>query len=211
MNADGIIGANDDTISHNLFAYVSNSPINMGDFDGNVAGLMVATSGALAAGTISALGGFAVGGLAIAFLVGEAKKEKAKAQASVKSKTKTEVKSKSVVYKKAETRIYRGGTSNRALTPRISDSQTGLSFHNYPNQGNQKYTVTTVEKINSTGVLVALPKLTDPNHYHVIPAGLNKKDQMQKLSVWINTRENADIAPHPYTSILKSISWVEKH
>ena len=35
LNADGTIAANEDVISHNLFAYVSNNPVNKYDPNGN--------------------------------------------------------------------------------------------------------------------------------------------------------------------------------
>jgi len=36
LNADGIIGANDDVLSYNLYAYCSNNPIRKFDLDGNL-------------------------------------------------------------------------------------------------------------------------------------------------------------------------------
>ncbi len=36
INADGIIGANGDILSYNLFAYCSNNPINFSDPSGNL-------------------------------------------------------------------------------------------------------------------------------------------------------------------------------
>lgn len=35
MNADGIVGANEDFLAYNLYLYVSNNPINNYDDDGN--------------------------------------------------------------------------------------------------------------------------------------------------------------------------------
>ena len=217
INADGTIAANDDIISHNLFGYVSNNPVNKIDVNGNYAdalpflGAYLGEAAGASASTGTAVGWLVAGGLAIASLLCYGIYELTKPKEATTTATLTDTKVDSVVYKKEEKKIYRGGTSNRALTPRNKDSHTGLSFHSYPNQGSQKYTVTTVEKVNATGVLVALPKLNDLNHYHIIPTGINKKDRNKKMNSWVNSRESADIAPHPYTTILKSISWVETY
>lgn len=93
VSVDSILGANDDIISYNLYTYVSNNPINNFDIDGHwkmpnwlkvtvgvavIGGLAVAAvclpgvggaiagaalTGALAGGTVGALGGAVAGGI----------------------------------------------------------------------------------------------------------------------------------------------------
>ena len=61
LNADGTIAANEDVISHNLFAYVSNNPINKLDSDGNFAiSLGIAIGGLLLLGVASYYGAKAI-------------------------------------------------------------------------------------------------------------------------------------------------------
>ena len=61
LNADGTIAANEDVISHNLFAYGSNNPINKLDSDGNFAiSLGIAIGGLLLLGVASYYGAKAI-------------------------------------------------------------------------------------------------------------------------------------------------------
>jgi len=55
LNADGIVGANEDILSYNLYAYVSNNPINQNDYNGNFSEA-AAIAGAVAAGVVYASG-----------------------------------------------------------------------------------------------------------------------------------------------------------
>ena len=49
MNADGLLGANGDLMSYNLFAYCSNNPVNMSDPTGEIAAVTAAFIGLAAA------------------------------------------------------------------------------------------------------------------------------------------------------------------
>ncbi len=97
------------------------------------------------------------------------------------------------------TAIYRTGSGNGTnLTPRTPrDDSTGLSYTlTKPDRG--PYTVTSMEAVNATGVLVAVKD--GPNHVAVIPT------DMSKMPEWQATREHANENPHVYTKILQSIS-----
>ena len=75
INADGTIAANDDIISHNLFGYVSNNPVNKIDVNGNYAdalpllGAYLGEAAGASASTGTAVGWLVAGGLAIASLL----------------------------------------------------------------------------------------------------------------------------------------------
>jgi hypothetical protein len=60
------------------------------------------------------------------------------------------------------------------------------------------YTTTTIGAINSTGVLTAV--IDGPNHVSV--RAVNPID----MYGWIESRPTAETAPHPYTTLLRSIS-----
>lgn len=81
------------------------------------------------------------------------------------------------------------------LCPEKDDS--GLSYMLEKPEG-VPYTVTTMEAINSSGVLKAIQDST--NHVSVSPI------DMTKMTEWQNSRETANTNPHPYTELLQSIS-----
>ena len=95
------------------------------------------------------------------------------------------------------TLIYRTGSGNGTnLTPRIKD-QNGLLYYLEEPVG-EDYTVTTIETINSTGVLVAV--IDGPNHVSVRPTNISE------LPIWIASRPTANENPYYLTTILASIS-----
>lgn len=65
---------------------------------------------------------------------------------------------------------------------------------------NQRYVETTLEAVNATGVLQA--RIDGPDHVSIRPV------LSVTMGEWVASRDTADTNPHPYTSILKSISWV---
>ena len=110
-----------------------------------------------------------------------------------KAKDDTDYKKK----QKPPTFIYRKGTgTNTNLTPRKVDIE-GLSYQLTMPIG-EKYTFTSLETVNSTGVLRAI--IDGANHVSVYPT------VRATMAAWINSRENAETNPHPYTMLLKSIS-----
>ena len=94
--------------------------------------------------------------------------------------------------------IYRKGSGNATnLTPREIDIG-GLSYSLTPPVG-QPYTVTTIEAVNSTGVLVAT--IDGPDHVSVCPVNISE------LPMWIASRPTAKEKPYYFTTVLASISF----
>lgn len=120
---------------------------------------------------------------------------------NVKEKTKE----KAVAIEKTEdgqTIIYRLGSGNHTnFTPRPGIDMGGLSYQ-YTKPVGSAYHMTTIEAVNATGVLTAVPD--GPNHISVIPI-----DESQLLS-WMNTREgvknNGMGEVHPYTYLMEGIT-----
>jgi hypothetical protein len=89
----------------------------------------------------------------------------------------------------AETHIFRMGNHNYfQLTPRPQDA-SGLSFQFTRPPFGSKYMETTLEAVNATGVLTAVPDGGD--HVSVRPRNITE------LSEWIATRPNANESPIP--------------
>lgn len=98
-----------------------------------------------------------------------------------------------------ETYIYRSATGTaKSLTPRKNKDENGLSFFTtQPTSG--KYFRTTIEAVNSTGVLVAIPDPLNPSHILISPVIPTTMED------WINSRDTANESPHPYTILLMSL------
>ena len=85
------------------------------------------------------------------------------------------------------------------LTPRPRDIDDGLSYElSVTPDIADKYTMTTMEAVNATGVLEAV--IDRPNHVSVRP--VNPLEMME----WINSRPTAKENPYYLTKILASIS-----
>ena len=97
--------------------------------------------------------------------------------------------------------IYRLGSGNATnLTPRQKDIG-GLSYQlTMPTSG--AFTMTTIEAINATGMLIA--KKDASNHVSVLP------DDITKMQEWIDSRPTALTDPHLYTIMLQSLSIIVK-
>lgn len=97
------------------------------------------------------------------------------------------------------TYIYRGGSNTfYNLTPKPWKDYDGLSYYLYP-PATGNYTVTTIEAVNATGFLTAV--INGANHVSVRPT------DGSKLNEWMMTVDHANISPHFYSIILRSISW----
>ena len=131
------------------------------------------------------------GGVAVGTYINSKAKEKEKARIIALEQVTTK--------RPNQTVIYRWGNGNATnLTPRNDGSDVnGLSYELKVPVG-RRYTWTTLEAVNSTGVLQAI--IDGPNHVKVIPT-----DPLE-LPIWMSTRETAKENPYYLTKILASIS-----
>ena len=154
--------------------------------DSPVPGPMDVVAAGILAGTVIYAGGVAVG-----TYIDSKEKEKEKDRVVALEKVTTKRPNKTV--------IYRWGSGNATnLTPRNDGSDVnGLSYELKVPVG-RRYTWTTLEAVNSTGVLQAI--IDGPNHVKVIST-----DPLE-LPIWMSTRETAKENPYYLTKILASIS-----
>ncbi|MGG1264994.1 RHS repeat-associated core domain-containing protein [Brevibacillus laterosporus] len=97
-----------------------------------------------------------------------------------------------------QTLIFRDGSgTNTNLTPRPVDT-TGLSYFLAP--GSTKYTFTSLDAVNSTGVLKAV--IDNPATGHASVFATNPAHH----KAWIASRPDAESNPYYLTIVLKSIS-----
>ena len=189
--ADGQV--NSGSLGKNMYAYCENNPVNFADYNGCFATSIGALLGKFVAGTIkkfvatvakkaaSAVAGFAAGFVAhkaidfvgsIDFFASKEKEEvKIDAGAILRSKN-----------QRKDFPIYRyGGTNPGNLTPKNKDKDTGLSFSTIPPRSGSA-AVTTINKLNETGVLYAYRD--KPTHVTVLPVGV-------PLQTWIEAGSNS--------------------
>ena len=100
-----------------------------------------------------------------------------------------------------QTYIYRwGDNSYQQLTTNFDhDNYSGLSYTTKYRPG-KECTMTTIEAVNNTGVLRAYIDNPKTGHVAVVPTDI------AELQGWLESWENADANPHPYTLILHKIS-----
>jgi RHS repeat-associated protein len=202
---DAIKGWRNAPITFNLYSYTYSSPLVYIDPNGETAaevlrtGMGIAGATALsdtpAPGPMDAVAAviagatlIVAGGIAVYEWVGS--KEKAKEERSV-AIADTAKNNSGVV-------IYRYGSGNATnLTPREVDI-SGLSYSLTTPPAGVKYTMTTIDAVNSTRVLTAI--VDGPNHVSVRPTNT------LEMPVWINSRTTALENPYYLTTILSSIS-----
>jgi hypothetical protein len=197
INADDLLGVQGDLLTHNMFAYCLNNPVNMEDPSGKLGfqsirklqeSFMVAIMVVFSYLTVVTMPA-PVRDIMFSN-TSSSTKERVATDSSVLEKTKKE---------KKDTVIYRKGSgTNTNLTPRPIKDTNGLSYSTIKPAG--PYTQTTINTINATKVLKATPDIDNPTHILISPTN------PFTISDWINSRVNAEINPHPYTVILKSIS-----
>ena len=200
VNADVFVGIANRMLSHNQYAYASNSPVCRTDASGYYPSGYYIQQVKDQAAVISAADGplpfadmLVVGLLGSALLlegVNYLANSWSSSRTSTKSKTKTQDEQKTYIYRKAT------GTA-KSLTPRTVDTN-GLSFTTVqPTSG--KYFRTTIEKVNASGVLIATFDPLNPTHVLINPVDLST------LQDWIDSRETADTNPHIYTLTLMAL------
>ncbi len=178
INADGTIGANEDVISHNLFAYCSNNPINSTDLEGDFA-FAIPLGIAFVKGTAAAIGCLGIGAIGVAGLGYIGTKEIEKSKTKAKTQTKVNVKTSVSTSSKAkiqypelpnDTVIYRYGDKNPSnLAPKVKDLNVppgvtkSLSFSLIPPTNGGKAVYTTIGALKGTGIL----NVAQDNIYHI--------------------------------------------
>ena len=185
INADGLVSTGQGLLSHNMYVYCNNSPINTMDENGDTA-IAIAIAYGLTKALIATVGfatGLLVGGAIVDYT-------RAKEQSQTKTMdraepiTKTKSKPKDVV-------IYRyGGTNPSNLTPKEKDKDNGLSFSTIPQLGSA---VTTINTINATGILYAVQDR--PFHVSIKPVGASISDWIEagSNSIWTQTLKSVVI------------------
>ena len=129
-------------------------------------------------------------GAAVGTYINSKAKEKEKARIIALEQVKTK--------RPKQTVIYRGESGNATnLTPRDIDDGLSYELSVTPDIAD-KYTMTTMEAVNATGVLEAV--IDRPNHVSVRP--VNPLEMME----WINSSQTAKENPYYLTKILASIS-----
>ena len=199
INVDSYVSTGQGLLGCNMFAYCSNNPITKSDSTGDF--WLTATICGIAVWKICAVIVAAVGA---AMITNAAIKSISTSASSsypryptqaAKAKAVSKAKEEEVVIAAGgshSTRIYRYGKSNPGnLTPKQKDAATGLSFSLIPPPPGVPAVETTIEMVNSTGVLLAIQD--HPGHVSIIPLGGTMQD-------WIDIGSNSI-----WTTTLKSI------
>ncbi len=192
--------------ANNIYVYCGNNPIKCMDPSGKKSAEVLKWTFGLASGSASidgflpygdiiggailVGGGLWAGGMWVYEKITEWNASKEDVVADVATETKSDSQNQTIIYRT-------GSGSNTNLTPRESKDDNGLSYTTIQPIG-EKYTLITVEEINSTGVLVAYQDPKDPNHYLV--------KAITNHSEWQKSRANAEDSPHIYTVLLSGMS-----
>ena len=212
INLDGFISTGTGFLGFNMFAYCENNPVNRIDYTGQfwgeiwefcktavtetvkaiatlspayaASGVLVLGDGPLPFGDAVALVGatlFTAG--AIGYGIYQA------AQAPTISIPKAEEKAEAIpAPPPTPTVIYRYYSSKTEnLSPRQGIDYDGLSFSTKPPRPGVSAVVTTIEQVNATGILTAIP--TGGTHVTVIPTNgtVNQWMSQGQSSIWSQT------------------------
>ena len=198
VNADSILGIGTGLLSHNTFTYSCNAPTCRYDPTGNSSYLQMVKNNAYAISSADANLPFG-DILTLGLLVGAAALDGIIniANSISNSRTRTRAREETREDDEQKTYIYRSATGTaKSLTLRKKDTN-GLSFSTVQPSG--KYFRTTVEAVNATGVLFTSVDPKNPTHILINPVDLSTMQE------WIDSRETADVSPHYYTLLLKSL------
>ena len=196
INADAFASTGDGVMGNNMFVYCGNNPVNRVDKTGER--YEVIDPGALGGYG----GGFSIASLLLPFtwiasiFGGTKAKEPSKAVTVAPAK-------KEIVVNKIEEQIrtdalaittdpsdvviYRYNTTkNKNLAPRKGIDYDGLSFSTIPPKSGQKAVCTTINTVNSTGLLLTIQKGT---HVAIVPAHATVETWMATGmdSIWSKT------------------------
>ena len=189
LNADNFISTGQGLLSHNMYIYCLNSPINMIDANGEFAFVIPALptlktlGGIIIAGAKAVAGlGATVGGIYASAKIQDSLQEKVKERTRI-----------NVIPKKRNNEdlvIYRwNGTNPGNLVPTEADlnTNTSLSFSTIPKPNSA---MTTIKAVNSTGVLYAVQD--GVNHVTIYPIGGTVKEwhDAGPNSVWTKALES---------------------
>ena len=192
INADGYMSTGQGMLGNNMYAYCLNNPVNNIDSSGEIA-LTIALGGY----ALWKLGMFFIGAVvtvaAVDTLVQNPPTFPSISIPKVESKPKVETKEKDIATTlpkslPKDTIIYRYYASKSDnLAPRIGVDYDGLSFSTKPPKPGISAVVTTIEQVNATGVLWAIP--TGGTHVTIIPVNGNVEEWMRQgqSSIWSQT------------------------
>ncbi len=202
INADSYVSTGQGLTGYNMFAYCGNNPVNRIDPSGEVWWLLFADDiFQLALLTLCTIGVVwlaqdAAGDQILGNLFSDIVTQTAKAvdnfvdgiksfsdsKADEKEEVNPNPHSGTVIY-----RYYSSKTEN--LAPRVGKDYDGLSFSTIPPTNGKPYTVTTIEQINSTGILIAERQ---GNHVSVRPTNGTVLEWMYQgmNSIWSKTLSN---------------------
>ena len=178
-----------------MFAYCENNPVNKFDPTGNFA--LTATLGGIA---LWKIGGVIVGAVTVLVIADTVAKNPpaipsiSLPKINVKPKTDSKEKDLAPSIPKdppKSTPIYRYYSSKTEnLAPRPGKDYDGLSFSTTPPRPGVSSVVTTIEEVNATGILVAMP--TGGSHVTVMPTNGTVLQWMEQgqSSTWSQTLSN---------------------
>ena len=195
LNADGYVQTGQGMLDKNMFAYGVNNPVNMSDPTGRFAISIPLTGIALWKIGVALVG--LIGALVLADTVARnppAIPSISLPKINVKPNTDSKEKDLAPSIPKdppKSTPIYRYYSSKtKNLAPRPGKDYDGLSFSTTPPRPGVPAVVTTIEEVNATGILVAMP--TGGSHVTVMPTNGTVLQWMEQgqSSMWSQTLSN---------------------
>jgi len=213
LNADGYASTGQGLVGFNMFAYCGNNPVNCSDPSGqfwssvwNYAKTVITEIGkamSALAPAYAACGGLAlldgpapfgdllgVAGTALFSIgaVGVGVEQATRIYEKTKTKEKAKEKVAAITSEPSSTVIYRYYASKTEnLSPRPKIDYDGLSFSTKPPRSGVSAVVTTIESVNATGILTAIPD--GGAHVTIVPTNgtVNQWMDQGQSSIWSQT------------------------